>query len=44
MRTESALGTRLYHNVTGVLPAYRGRGIAMALKIATMWLTFEHDV
>ena len=26
----------LYHNVTGVLPAYRGRGIAMALKLATI--------
>lgn len=31
-----AEGTHLYHNVTGVLPAYRGRGIAMALKLATI--------
>lgn len=29
-------GTHLYHNVTGVLPAYRGRGIAMALKLSTI--------
>ncbi len=31
-----ALGTHLYHNITGVLPAYRGRGIAMSLKLATI--------
>lgn len=31
-----AVGTHLYHAVTGVLPAYRGRGIAMALKLATI--------
>lgn len=29
-------GTHLYHGVTGVLPAYRGRGIAAALKLATI--------
>ena len=29
-------GTHLWHNVTGVLPAYRGRGIAMALKLASI--------
>lgn len=29
-------GAHLHHDVTGVLPAYRGRGIAMALKIATI--------
>ena len=29
-------GTYLHHDVTGVLPAYRGRGIAMALKLATI--------
>lgn len=29
-------GAHLVHNVTGVLPAYRGRGIAMALKLATI--------
>ncbi|MDR7420303.1 MAG: GNAT family N-acetyltransferase [Armatimonadota bacterium] len=31
-----AIGAHLVHNVTGVLPAYRGRGIAMALKLATI--------
>jgi GNAT superfamily N-acetyltransferase len=31
-----ARGTHLYHDVTGVLPPYRGRGIAMALKLATI--------
>ncbi len=29
-------GAHLFHNVTGVLPPYRGRGIAMALKLATI--------
>jgi GNAT superfamily N-acetyltransferase len=29
-------GSHLYHNVTGVLPEYRGHGIAMALKLATI--------
>lgn len=29
-------GSHLNHIVTGVLPAYRGRGIAMALKLATI--------
>ncbi len=36
-------GTHLYHNVTGVLPAYRGRGIAMALKLATIAYGRAHD-
>jgi ribosomal protein S18 acetylase RimI-like enzyme len=31
-----AIGTHLFHNVTGVLPAYRGRGMAMVLKLATI--------
>ncbi len=31
-----ALGTHLYHGITGVLPAHRGRGIAMGLKLATI--------
>lgn len=29
-------GAHLSHNVTGVLPGFRGRGIAMALKLATI--------
>lgn len=29
-------GTHLSHNITGVLSAYRGRGVAMALKLATI--------
>lgn len=29
-------GNHLNHNITGVLQAYRGRGIAMALKLATI--------
>ncbi len=33
---KPAEGTHLYHDTTGVLPAYRGRGIAMALKLATI--------
>ncbi len=32
---KPAEGTRLYHDTTGVLSAYRGRGIAMAPKLAT---------
>jgi GNAT superfamily N-acetyltransferase len=31
-----AVGSTLYHNVTGVLPPYRRQGIAMALKLATI--------
>jgi mycothiol synthase len=31
-----SIGSALYHNVTGVLRPYRGRGIAMALKLATI--------
>jgi mycothiol synthase len=31
-----AQGAHLYHHVTGVLPGFRGRGIAMALKLATI--------
>ena len=31
-----SMGTALYHNVTGVLLPYRGRGIAMVLKLATI--------
>jgi GNAT superfamily N-acetyltransferase len=37
-----AEGTHLYHNVTGVLPAYRGRGIAMVLKLATIEFAQAH--
>ncbi len=33
---RSLEGTHLMHNITGVLPAYRGRGIAIALKLATI--------
>lgn len=33
---RSAHGTHLYHGVTGVLPAYRGKGVAMVLKLATI--------
>jgi ribosomal protein S18 acetylase RimI-like enzyme len=29
-------GRALYHDVTGVLPAYRGHGVAVALKLATI--------
>ncbi len=37
-----AQGTHLYHGVTGVLPAHRGRGIAMALKLATIAYGRQH--
>ncbi len=33
---KPAEGTHLYHDTTGVLLVYRGRGIAMALKLATI--------
>ena len=36
------LGTHLYHNITGVLPVYRGRGIAMTLKLATIAYARAH--
>ncbi|MGH2405869.1 MAG: GNAT family N-acetyltransferase, partial [bacterium] len=35
-------GSHLIHNVTGVLPAWRGRGIAMALKLATIAYAQRH--
>lgn len=37
-----ALGTHLYHNVTGVLPTHRGRGIAIVMKLATIAYAREH--
>ncbi|MDQ7840771.1 MAG: GNAT family N-acetyltransferase [bacterium] len=37
-----AHGTHLYHGVTGVLPAHRGRGIAGALKLATIAYGRQH--
>ena len=37
-----AEGAHLYHNVTGVLPGYRGRGIAMVLKLATIEFARAH--
>jgi GNAT superfamily N-acetyltransferase len=37
-----AEGTHLYHNVTGVLREFRGRGIAMALKLATVAYAQQH--
>lgn len=38
----SALGTYLTHDTTGVRRAYRGRGIAMALKLATIEYARAH--
>jgi mycothiol synthase len=37
-----ATGIALHHSVTGVLPAYRDRGIAMALKLATIAYAQAH--
>lgn len=37
-----AEGAHLYHNVTGVLHQFRGRGIAMALKLATVAYARAH--
>lgn len=37
-----AHGTHLYHGVTGVLSAHRGRGIAVALKMATIAYGQQH--
>ncbi len=39
---KPAGGTHLYHDTTGVLPSYRGRGIAMALKLATIAYAQAH--
>lgn len=37
-----AVGSALHHNVTGVLRSHRGRGIAMALKLATIEYAKAH--